>query len=279
MELLDKTVEQLVSDPLTTRKVNAMVDVVISVRGLKATAGIGARMKSKELILKHPSQQFLDDVKELEKELLTAVRIDKITYQLLEIKHDQKDMKEDMNKDMNKDIIIKINSSPELGRQLKKDLMPVLEKIKAMSPFDLLGQTSINIMGYEIPSSTWSIIPSNIDNSNLLVDYTSKGLLIQLTKEVITTPLEDKLELMVKSIQKAKKDAQLKPYQIADVYVDIKDLESEFYNLFVEEFDNIKERLRSNLFLNDIEKHKKIDEFTKVIQQVTEDLYSYEILI
>lgn len=72
MELLSETVSLLTSDSLTTRKVNAMVDVVMSVRGLKAGASIGVRMKSKELVLKHSSQEFLDDVKELEKELLNG---------------------------------------------------------------------------------------------------------------------------------------------------------------------------------------------------------------
>jgi len=84
---------------------------------------------------------------------------------------------------------------------------------------------------------------------------------------------------MIKGIQKAKKDAELKPYQIVDVYVTINNLESEFYNLFVEEFDNIKDRLRSNVYLNDNDKHKKLDEFIKVIQSTTCDQYSYEIWI
>jgi isoleucyl-tRNA synthetase len=270
MELLETSVKQLTSDPVITRKVNAMVDVVMSVRGLKATAGIGVRMKSKELVLKHTSQQFLDDVKELEKELLTTVRIDKVTYQLLAL---------DKEDGQNNDLIVKINSSPVLGRQLKKDLMPVLDTIRKMSPFELLGKDKIQIMGYDIPSETWSILPQENKDQNLLVDYTSKGLLIQLTKEVITTPIEDSLELMIKGIQKAKKDAELKPYQIVDVYVTINNLESEFYNLFVEEFDNIKDRLRSNVYLNDNDKHKKLDEFIKVIQSTTCDQYSYEIWI
>ena len=273
MELLDMSLKKLTSDNDVTRKVNAMVDVVMSVRGLKASAGIGVRMKSKELILKHTSQQFLDDVKELEKELLTTVRSYKITYQLLSLENGG-DAQSQTN-----DLIVKINSSPVLGRQLKKDLMPVLDIIKNMSPFDLLGKESIKVMGYDIPAETWSILPYENKDQNLLVDYTSKGLLIQLTKEVITTPIEDVLELMVKGIQKAKKDADLKPYQIADVYITIDNLESEFYNLFVEEFDNIKDRLRSNLYLNDHNKHKKLDEFTKVIQKLSCEYYSYEIWI
>jgi isoleucyl-tRNA synthetase len=265
MELLSDTTQLLTSDTLTTRKVNAMVDVVMSVRGLKAGAGIGVRMKSKELVLKHASQQFLDDVKELENELLTAVRIDKVNYQLLD-------------NNTQTDLIVKVNSSPNLGRQLKKDLMSVLDIIRQTQPSELIGKESINIMGYDISSDAWSIVPKQEVNNDILIDYTSKGLLVQLTKEVITTPLEDQLELMIKKMQKAKKDANLKPYQIADVYLDIVS-DSEFYQLIKEEFDNIKERLRSNLYLNDNNKHTKLDEFTKIIQSIKTDLYSYEIWI
>ncbi len=265
MELLSETVALLTSDSLTTRKVNAMVDVVMSVRGLKAGASIGVRMKSKELVLKHSSQEFLDDVKELEKELLTAVRIDKVVYQLL-----------DGNTES--ELIVKVNSSPVLGRQLKKDFMPVLDILSKTSPAELIGKESVNIMGYDIPSDTWSIVPKQYNNSDILFDYTSKGLLVLLTKEVITTPLEDQMELMIKGMQKAKKDANLKPYQIADVYLDINE-GIEYYRLVMEEFDNIKERLRSNLYINEHNKHNKYDEFTKVIQNVKSNLYSYEIWI
>lgn len=265
MELLSETVAKLTSDTLTTRKVNAMVDVVMSVRGLKSGAGIGVRMKSKELVLKHSSQQFLDDIKELETELLTAIRVDKVVYQLLD-------------NNTQSDLIIKVNSSPVLGRQLKKDLMAVLDILSKTSPNQLIGKDSINIMGYDISSDAWSIIPNQETNNDILIDYTSKGLLVQLTKETITTPLEDQMELMIKKMQKAKKEANLKPYQIADIYLEI-NIESEFYTLVMEEFDNIQERLRSNLYINDNDKHKKYDEFSKVIQNVKSDLYSYEIWI
>ena len=265
MELLSETVAKLTSDTLTTRKVNSMVDVVMSVRGLKSGAGIGVRMKSKELVLKHSSQQFLDDIKELENELLTAIRIDSVVYQLLD-------------NNTQTDLIIKVNSSPVLGRQLKKDLMPVLELLSKTSPNQLIGKNSINIMGYDISSDAWSIIPNQETNNDMLIDYTSKGLLVQLTKETITTPLEDQMELMIKKMQKAKKEYNLKPYQIADIYLEI-NIESEFYRLVMEEFDNTQERLRSNLYINDTNKHNKYDEFTKVIQTVKSDLYSYEIWI
>jgi hypothetical protein len=156
--------------------------------------------------------------------------------------------------------------------------MPVLDLLSKTSPAELIGKDSINIMGYDIPSDTWTIVPKQDNNSDILFDYTSKGLLVLLTKEVITTPLEDQMELMIKGMQKAKKDANLKPYQIADVYLDIVP-GNDFYELIKEEFDNIKERLRSYLYLNDYNKHKKYDEFTKVIQNVKSDLYSYEIWI
>jgi isoleucyl-tRNA synthetase len=273
MESLSDYIGNLKSDSEITRKINSMVDVVISVRGLKAEACIGTRMKSKELILKHPSQEFLDDIKELETELLTAIRVDKITYQILGVD----------------DLTVKINPNHTIGKTCKRDLMTVLDIIKKTPVSELLDKTenknknkeSIIIMGYTIPGDTWIIIPREQDKEekeSILVDYTNQGLLVQLTKEVITTPLEDQMELMIKNMQKAKKEANLKPYQIADIYLEI-NTETEFYRLINEEFDNIKERLRSNLYLNQTNKHMKLDEFTKVIQNVKTELYSYEIWI
>ena len=273
MESLSDYIGNLKSDSEITRKINSMVDVVISVRGLKAGACIGTRMKSKELILKHPSQEFLDDIKELETELLTAIRVDKITYQILGVD----------------DLTVKINPNHTIGKTCKRDLMTVLDIIKKTPVSELLDKTenknknkeSIIIMGYTIPGDTWIIIPREQDKEekeSILVDYTNQGLLVQLTKEVITTPLEDQMELMIKNMQKAKKEANLKPYQIADIYLEI-NTDTEFYRLINEEFDNIKERLRSNLYLNQTNKHMKLDEFTKVIQNVKTELYSYEIWI
>ena len=265
MELLTNTVSKLTSEPLITRKVNSMVDVVMSFRGLKSGAGIGMRMKSKELILKHTSQQVLDDIKELEKELITTIRVDKITYQLLDVCN-------------NTDLFVKVNSSPVLGRQLKKDLMTVLEIIKNTPPAELIGKESITVMGYEIPSDTWSIIPQNATHSDILVDYTQKGLLVQLTKETITTMIEDQVELMIKNIQKAKKEANLKAYEIVDIYLNLKD-NQQFNDIINEDLDNIKERLRSNLFVNDIRQNDKVDEFTKIIKKDENQYYYYEIWI
>jgi hypothetical protein len=222
-------------------------------------------MKSKELILKHTSQQVLDDIKELEKELLTTIRVDKITYHLLDVCN-------------NTDLFVKVNSSPVLGRQLKKDLMTVLDIIKNTPPSELIGKDSITVMGYEIPSDTWSIIPQNAKQNDMLVDYTQKGLLVQLTKETITTMIEDQVELMIKNIQKAKKEANLKAYEIVDIYLHLKD-NQQFNDIINEDLDNIKERLRSNLFINDIQKNDKIDEFTKIIQKAENQYYCYEIWI
>jgi isoleucyl-tRNA synthetase len=269
LELLSESMNSLTYDPLITRKVSAMVSVVMSVRGLKSGAGIGVRMKSKELILKHSSQEFLDDIKELESELLTAIRINKITYQLLDLNNQS-------------DLMVKISTNHTIGKTCKRDLMAVLDVIKNKSPFELIGKESINVMGYDIPGDTWVIIPQTEKNTNdYLIDYTSQGLLIQLTKDIITTHLEDQMELMIKNIQKAKKNANLKPFEIVDIYIyiDEKETENDFYELIKEEFDNITERIRSNLYLNDINVNKRIDEFTQELHRFNGDYYSFTIYI
>jgi isoleucyl-tRNA synthetase len=252
LEQLEKHIKQLKYDPMIAMKVSSMVDVVMSVRGIKTTAGIGARMKSKELIIKHSSQTFLDNVKELETELMTTIKVDKITYQLL-------------NLETQNDLMVNFNTQA-IGKMTKRDMMTVVGLLKKMNPHEFVGKTSVMCMGYEIPSTLWSFVPKADSSEGFLVDYTSSGLLVQLTKEIITTPLEDQMELMIKHIQKAKKDAKLKPYEIVDIYLTINEQHDELKSLIVEEFDNIKERLRSNLYLNEMNSSnsnsKKISEFS-----------------
>ena len=260
LEQLEHHVSTLKYDPKIAEKVNSMVDVVMSVRGIKTTAGIGARMKSKELIIKHSDQSFLDNVKELETELMTTIKVDMITYQLLDL-------------ETQNDLMVKFNTQI-IGKLAKRDMMAVMDQLKKMSPFDFLGKTNIICMDYEIPSEVWSFVPK-IDSSDIfLVDYTMTGLLVQLTKEIITTPLEDTMELMIKHIQKAKKDAKLKPYEIVDIYLTINSNYQELVALIEEECDNIKERLRSNLHLTD-----NINKYTKEISKFSNEYYSFTISI
>jgi len=234
LELLKTYANSLNYDSNIAEKVSCMVDVVMAVRGLKTSNQISTRMKSKELILKHTKQSFLDNVKELENELMTTIKVNSINYQILNL--------EDQS-----DLIMKFNTQI-VGRIAKRDMMVVLDKLKSMSPRDFLGKDSIECLGYNIPSETWNLIPHvKSEGNDYLTDYTQHGLLVQLSKEIITTPVEDALELMIKSIQKQKKEANLKVYEIVDIYIDIKN--KELAELVNEECDSIKERLRSNIIL------------------------------
>ncbi len=255
MELINNYSEILIFDPIISEKVSNMVEVVISFRGLKAGAGIGTRMKSKEVYLKHQNQQFLYNIKELESELLTAIKVDKIYYQLLDLNNQT-------------DLSIKLNTQI-LGQVLKRDLMPVLDILKNMQPNEFIGKESIVCKGYTINSDSWTLVPNLIQSSEYLIDYTKQGLLVQLSKEIITTPLEDQMELMIKNIQKAKKDANLKPYQIVDVFINITNFE--LNQIVTEEYDNIVERLRSNVHLNVFDVSSK----EKYISQYKNDYYEF----
>jgi isoleucyl-tRNA synthetase len=262
LEQLEKHITALKYDPTIAKKVSSMVDVVMSVRGIKTTAGIGARMKSKELIIKHSDQSFLDNVKELETELMTTIKVDMITYQLL-------------NLETQNDLMVNFNTQV-IGKMVKRDMMAVVTTLRNMNPLEFVGKTSVICMGHEIPSSVWSFVPKMDSSDGFLVDYTISGLLIQLTKEIITTPLEDKMELMIKQIQKAKKDAKLKPYEIVTIYLTVNGNQNELLDLIKEECDNIKERLRSNLNLTD---NTNIETNNKKISEFMNDYYSFTIYI
>ena len=199
-------------------KVSCMVDVVISVRGLKSGGGISSRMKSKELILKHPKQKFLNNIKELEKELLTVVKIDKIIYELLNLEEQT-------------DLIVKFNSQ-NLGRLVKKDLQKVQDTLNKLPPSHFLDKDYIECYGYKITSDLWNIQPQiikgkkeNQENQNLnyLTEYTRNGLLVNLSKEILTSYLEDQLDLLIKNIQKAKKEANIKAFQNVKINIYIND--------------------------------------------------------
>ena len=265
-------------------KVNCMVDVVIAVRGLKSGGGISSRMKSKELILKHPKQEFLNNIKELEKELLTVVKIDKIVYELLNLEEQT-------------DLIVKFNSQ-NLGRLVKKDLQKVQETLNKLPPSHFLDKDYIECCGYKITSDLWNIQPQIIketkENLNYLTEYTKNGLLVNLSKEILTSQLEDQLDLLIKNIQKAKKEANIKAFQNVkiNVYInenDKNEMNLEFKKLIIEELETIQERLRSpinlmdfnsfnsfNEFLRDC-KEKKIDIKNKIISECQNEYYSFVI--
>jgi hypothetical protein len=193
---------------------------------------------------------------------MTTIKVDMITYQLL-------------NLETQNDLMVNFNTQV-IGKMVKRDMMAVVETLRNMNPLEFVGKTSVICMGHEIPSSVWSFVPKSNTSDGFLVDYTMSGLLVQLTKEIITTPLEDTMELMIKNIQKAKKDAKLKPYEIVTIYLMVNANQNELYDLIEEECDNIKERLRSNLILSNNTNlevnHKKISEFMN-------DYYSFVIYI
>ncbi len=233
LELLETYSNSLKYDPVIADKVNCMVDVVMAVRGLKTSNQISIRMKSKELVLKHLKQGFLDNVKELENELMTTIKVNEIKYQILDLESQS-------------DLIMKFNTQA-IGRIAKRDLMPLVSQLKTLSPSFFLGKETIECMGYTLPAEVWSCVPQVESNNDCLVDYTSNGLLVQLSKEIITTPMEDTMELMIKNIQKNKKEANLKVYETVSIYIKVSN--PEFYELLTEDFDTIKERIRSNIFI------------------------------
>ena len=253
-------------------KVNCMVDVVIAVRGLKSGGGISSRMKSKELILKHPKQEFLNNIKELEKELLTVVKIDKIIYELLNLEEQT-------------DLIVKFNSQ-NLGRLVKKDLQKVQDTLNKLPPSHFLDKDYIECCGYKITSDLWNIQPQIIKekkenqekenlNLNYLTEYTRNGLLVNLSKEILTSYLEDQLDLLIKNIQKAKKEANIKAFQNVkiNVYINENEMNLEFKKLVIEELEMIQERLRSPINLIDF--NKELNNEVKIIKDYQNDFYSF----
>lgn len=243
MELLDD--HKLQYNSLTNQQVSRMVEVVMAVRSIKDGACISPRHKSKSLILRHLNQEFLDDIKALEKELRSVIKVDKIQYELM--KTSENDLKIEFNKGF-------------IGQIAKKDAKNILIQLNKLNIKDFVGRESIQIEKFEISSDVWKIIPVvNSEDHNTLVNYTNNGLLVLLSKEVLTTTQENIMELILKKIQKAKKDLKLKTYQKVDIYLQLENKpENEgLTELITQELEEIKNRLRSDLHLLQIEKDKK----------------------
>jgi isoleucyl-tRNA synthetase len=261
LELLEEHLKKLIVDLNISKKLSSMVEVVMAFRGLKTGAGISTRMKSKEVIIKHTDQEYLDNVKELEKELLTVVKVDKIIYQVLNLEND-----------MGTDLSINFNSQM-LGKLVKKDINLVLEELKKQPIKSFLGKEEINILGYSISSDMWSIVPRIVNSGEYLTQYTENGLYLSLSKDVITTPMEEQMELMIKAIQKAKKEANLKPFQIVDICITI--INQEFKTLILEEQENIANKLRSRVHVN----QTNYIEHSKFICNLSNEYYTIDMLL
>jgi isoleucyl-tRNA synthetase len=234
MELLSNY--QLKYDHLINQRVSRMVEVVMVVRSLKDAASISPRHKSKVLLLKHMNQEFLDDIKELEKELRSVIKVDQILYQVMDPSVAD----------------LKVSFSANLvGKIAKKEWQNVLKILESMDVNEFLGKDEVEVSGFIIDSKVWSILPvCDLGENDMLINYTNNGLLVLLAKETVTTEIENEMELILKNIQKAKKDSKLKTYQKVDVYIQLE--KQDVKDLILEEMESIKERLRSNLYFEGI---------------------------
>ena len=85
--------------------------------------------------------------------------------------------------------------------------------------------------------------------------------------------MEEQMELMIKAIQKAKKEANLKPFQIVDICITI--VNPEFKTLILEEQENIANKLRSRVHVN----QTNYIEHSKFICNLSNEYYTIDILL
>lgn len=234
MELLEKC--QLNYNQQISQQVAKMVEVIISVRSMKTSQGIGLRQKSKLLTIQHLDQSVLDSLEELESELRTVIKVDKIIYRKLCVTKGG-----DFEIQFSKGLI---------GKIAKRDSSKLMVELDKMTVQDFLGKTTIEILGYTLPSDTWTISPVGLTSpDSVIVQYTQSGFLITLDKEIVTTKIENDVELLIKKIQIAKKELKLKAYNRVKIYLC---LSQEPLHIFVFEcLNDIISRLRSDLCLVD----------------------------
>lgn len=237
---------------------NSLVDVVVAVRTLKTQLGQSARLRSSELLIQSGDIQFLDNVKQLEKELRTVVKVSQITYEYL-----------DMDKMTKMDIKFNVREISKLARAKSKD---VLNYLNSLNVSELMNCEDIIYDDVCISSNLWEIIPcvdklNNIDNKMVSIYYHTSKLLVSLSRETSMTPAEIQLEDLLKEIQKVKKNNGLRPENVVDIYLRIRN--NDLLTLFNNETDYINERLRSKIHLGELPNWGIIDTHRHIYSATT----------
>lgn len=227
-------IESIKYDSVLAEKATKLVDVVMSVRSLKTQTGQSARLKSRNLTLRHRDAGYLADISELEKELTTTVKIAVVSYeQITEAS----------------EVTYQIEfSRAMIGKITRSRVSEVLAMLQSQPPQDFVTATHMECCGFCIPSGCWIVkeLTNDVKLDNFLYDHRESGLVVMLSKDIEMSPEEISMENLLKDIQRAKKAYGLKPENIATIFVRSDNLQ--FIDLIHLEQEYVSERLRSIVY-------------------------------
>ncbi len=240
------------------QQVDTLVEVVMLTRTLKTQLGQSARLRSDKLVIQSDDPQLVENVRGLEAELRTAIKVSDVEYGELSL---------DMNLENKESKTFCCTYNMAIIGKLAKDKKDdVMKALHAISVFDKRGKTEITVCGITIPSSAWEIHiepaiitgqtdgKGNFTPAEMKTDYfrtaDGKTVLVSLSRATNMSAAELALEDLLKDIQRAKKSAGMRPENIADIFIRVRT--PELAGLFESEQEYIDERLRSRLVLGQL---------------------------
>ena len=227
-------------NPIMAQQADSLVAVVMSARALKTQLGQSARLRSNQLVIRAADSGFLDNVRGLESELRTAIKVSEVSYARLDLS--------DPNS-----LTVKFNTG-EISKLARAKSRTVLAELSRFPITEILGMTELVVDGLSIPSSMWSVCPridTNSGDTEFAADYlVADQAMICLSKETNMSTAEIALEDLLKDIQRAKKAAGLRPENMCDIY--IRCHLAGLTDLFLAEQEYVDERLRSRVILNQL---------------------------
>jgi isoleucyl-tRNA synthetase len=248
--LLKDIIPQIQSqyDPVLAAQADSLVAVVMSTRALKTQLGQSARLRSNQLVIRAVDSGFLDNVRCLEAEIRTAIKVSNVSYARLDLS--------DPNS-----LAVKFNTI-EINKLSRAKSQTVLAKLSKLTAQDVLGRNELVVNEIIIPCSAWEVYP-NVTNGNSLEAQTcvpknemvsiyraDDRIMVSLSRETSMSAAEIALADLLKDIQRAKKTAGLRPENICDIY--IRCHLTGLTDLFQTEQEYVDERLRCRIHLNQL---------------------------
>lgn len=231
-------------NPFLAKQVDTLVEVVMLTRALKTQLGQSARLRSDKLVIKSDDPKVITHISGLEAELRTAIKVSSVKYS-------------ELDPALANRYEIKFNIA-ELGRIARAKKNDVLAVLNSLPVEDFIGLTELTVCDIVIPASVWELRPSILANSEMDADMVSnyktnqegKYILVALSRATNMSAAELALEDLLKDIQRAKKSARMRPENIADIFIQVRN--PELAGLFESEEEYIDERLRSRLVLGQL---------------------------
>jgi hypothetical protein len=231
---------QIQYDAIRAAQADSLVVVVMSARALKTQLGQSARLRSNKLVIRAVNPGFLDNVRRLESELQTAIKVSEVSYARLDLS--------DPNS-----LNVKFNTG-EISKLARAKTKNILAELSRVPITEILDKTELLVDGISIPSSMWSVCPriDTIDKeTEFATDYlVGDQVIVCLSRATNMSLLEIALEDLLKDIQRAKKTAGLRPENMCDIY--IRCHLAGLTDLFLAEQEYVDERLRSRIILNQL---------------------------